>query len=174
MWTALVWPLLPLAGSSLRFSEQEPHHRHQSSCTWRSAFSHCTIVWKPGLQTRGSYGPRRPFMFVAFKGLTLALWLIKPADLSRDLKIFSLCLHLVILPAFAPWAHLILKVMRADFEIGYCILSQTHTWLDTHDLMTWLWTADRSCILCAPGAQEAHRAANPDRRWRRWSLTRLE
>ncbi len=78
----------------------------------------------------------------------LALWLIKAADLSCDLKIFSLCLHLVILPAFVPDP----KVMRADFLIGYCISGQTHT----HELMKWLWTADRK-IFCALGAQrEGH------------------
>ncbi len=65
---------------------------------------------------------RRPTLLLQ----ALTLWQVKPANLSRDLKIFSCCLHLVILPA-----HLILKVMRADFLIGYCISGQTHT----HELM---------------------------------------
>ncbi len=65
----------------------------------------------------------------------------------------TLCLHLVILPVFVPWVHLILKGMTRDLLIGYCISCQTHT----HELMKWVWTADRR-IRPVPGAQRDGRS----------------
>ncbi len=65
----------------------------------------------------------------------LMLWLMEPADLSRDLNIFSPCSHLAIMPVSAPWVHLFLKVMRANFLIGYCTLSPMNWWSDCAKLI---------------------------------------
>ncbi len=81
-------------------------------------FSHFSPLW------------RQP----PFSSPTLVFWLMEPADLSRNLKICSLCLHPVILPAFVTWVHLMVKVMRADFLIGYGTSGQTHI----HELMKWV------------------------------------
>ncbi len=62
----------------------------------------------------------RPLFFfpLLWRGPAVSLlWLMEPADLSRHLKIFSLCLQLVILPVFVPWAQLILTESYTHFWV---------------------------------------------------------
>ncbi len=60
----------------------------------------------------------RPFSFFFFNSWKAPRCLVtcSCADLSPDLKIFSLCQHLVILPTFPPWTHLILTLLLCSVK----------------------------------------------------------
>ncbi len=70
-------------------------------------------------------------------------------SVSRLENLFALFAP-VIMPAFAPWARLILKILRTDFLIGYCMFSQTHT----HDLM--------NALIGVSSVHQEHRARGTD------------